>query len=60
MNRLTQKNLLKKKRGRKKKSELANENITTTIQDPETPVVATAKKRGRKPKGGKIIKNYLK
>lgn len=45
---------IKKKRGRKKKSEVANENITTTIQDSETPVVATAKKRGRKPKGGKL------
>ena len=41
---------IKKKRGRKKKSELANENITTTIQNPDPSVVTTAKKRGRKPK----------
>ena len=45
---------IKKKRGRKKKSELANENITTTIQNPDPSVVTTAKKRGRKPKGGKL------
>ena len=45
---------IKKKRGRKKKSELSNENITTTIQESDTPVVTTAKKRGRKPKGGKL------
>ena len=42
----------KKKRGRKKKD--ANvENITITIETATEPPVA--KKRGRKPKGGKII-----
>lgn len=52
---------IKKKRGRKKKSELnadqTNPNITITLEDaPTTDAVApVAKKRGRKPKGGKLI-----
>ena len=43
--------VVKKKRGRKKKSELANESEKTVPQEPVVP-----KKRGRKPKGGKLIK----
>ena len=64
---------LKKKRGRKKKSEIEaekiGENITISIEEPvvgsndiQNPNAnemaaepATAKKRGRKPKGGKLI-----
>lgn len=52
---------LKKKRGRKKKSDLDAENqtanITITIEDDSQSVIepASAKKRGRKPKGGKLI-----
>lgn len=42
---------IKKKRGRKKKSELATENITSSVEEKEP---AVAKKRGRKPKGGKL------
>jgi hypothetical protein len=45
---------IKKKRGRKKKSELAAENITSSIEEPAPVTVPTAKKRGRKPKGGKL------
>jgi hypothetical protein len=43
--------VVKKKRGRKKKSELANESEKVVPQEPVVP-----KKRGRKPKGGKLIK----
>jgi hypothetical protein len=43
---------IKKKRGRKKKSELLAIEENTTQQTSEEPVV---KKRGRKPKGGKLI-----
>ena len=43
--------VIKKKRGRKKKSEIDNE-INTVVKDPEPHV---PKKRGRKPKGGKIV-----
>lgn len=58
---------LKKRRGRKKKNDdlippVANDienNITVVIEEPEiatpTPVETVAKKRGRKPKGGKLI-----
>ena len=46
---------IKKKRGRKKKSDLAPENVSTSIEEIQEVVVTTAKKRGRKPKGGKII-----
>jgi hypothetical protein len=55
---------LKKKRGRKKKSEIESENqnanITITIEDVPTEShhvseTTAAKKRGRKPKGGKLI-----
>jgi hypothetical protein len=48
---------LKKKRGRRKKSETVaqevHENITTVIEEVVSEPVA--KKRGRKPKGGKLI-----
>lgn len=47
---------VKKKRGRRKKSDVSQEvpeNITTVIEDVVTEPVA--KKRGRKPKGGKLI-----
>jgi hypothetical protein len=40
----------KPKRGRKKKSDLDKANITIEIKEPKVP-----QKRGRKPKGGKII-----
>ena len=46
--------VVKKKRGRKKKSELANEPEKTVPQEPAVP-----KKRGRKPKGGKLIKKPI-
>ena len=48
--------VLKKKRGRKKKSDTneISSNITMTIEDSK-PSTDTAKKRGRKPKGGKLI-----
>ncbi len=46
--------VVKKKRGRKKKSELANESEKTVPQEPAVP-----KKRGRKPKGGKLIKKPI-
>ena len=46
--------VVKKKRGRKKKSELANEPENTVPQEPVVP-----KKRGRKPKGGKLIKKPI-
>jgi hypothetical protein len=58
---------IKKKRGRKKKSEIESEtqtaNITITIEDisrdtaaiPTTNEPSSAKKRGRKPKGGKLV-----
>jgi len=42
----------KPKRGRKKKSHLDKANITNEIKEPKVP-----QKRGRKPKGGKIITN---
>jgi hypothetical protein len=45
---------IKKKRGRKKKSDLAPENVSTSIEEIQEVVVTTAKKRGRKPKGGKL------
>src|SRR5210317_1893437 len=41
---------IKKKRGRKKKSELENQPVQETHVEPTLP-----KKRGRKPKGGKLI-----
>ena len=41
---------MKKKRGRKKKSELENQPVQDTPIEPPVP-----KKRGRKPKGGKLI-----
>lgn len=46
--------VVKKKRGRKKKSELANEPEKAAPQEPAVP-----KKRGRKPKGGKLIKKPI-
>jgi len=42
--------VIKKKRGRKKKSEIANEDTNAVETEPPVP-----KKRGRKPKGGKLI-----
>lgn len=42
--------VIKKKRGRKKKSEIANEDTNDVHTEPPVP-----KKRGRKPKGGKIM-----
>ena len=46
--------VVKKKRGRKKKSELLTEE-----QKKETEEVSLPKKRGRKPKGGKLIKKPI-
>ena len=46
--------VIKKKRGRKKKSEIENNNISYVVETvEEQPKIP--KKRGRKPKGGKII-----
>lgn len=42
--------IIKKKRGRKKKSEIENQPVQETPVEPTLP-----KKRGRKPKGGKLI-----
>lgn len=41
---------IKKKRGRKKKSEIENQTVPDVPEEPPIP-----KKRGRKPKGGKLI-----
>ena len=50
-NSITNTEVLKKKRGRKKKSELVDDALVSDIQaEPHVP-----KKRGRKPKGGKLI-----
>lgn len=46
--------VVKKKRGRKKKSELLNEEAKK-----ETDEIPLPKKRGRKPKGGKLIKKPI-
>jgi hypothetical protein len=51
--------IIKKKRGRKKKSELIIntnvDNITLIIEDVASSPESILKKRGRKPKGGKLI-----
>lgn len=51
----------KKKRGRKKKIPTGGENITMSIEPTQETVVTeqVPKKRGRKPKGGKIIVKEL-
>jgi len=46
--------VVKKKRGRKKKSELLSEQQVKEKEEPTVP-----KKRGRKPKGGKLIKKPI-
>ena len=46
--------VVKKKRGRKKKSELLSEQQVKENEEPTVP-----KKRGRKPKGGKLIKKPI-
>jgi hypothetical protein len=59
----TDSEVIKKKRGRKKKeTTVLSNNITIIIEEPEEPIAQpqqttepTTKKRGRKPKGGKLI-----
>ena len=46
-----------KKRGRKKKIEILNNNVQLNIIDNNVNTEKCVKKRGRKPKGGKIIVN---
>lgn len=46
---------IKKKRGRKKKVDTVENNTTVEIDNNEQPNTNIPKKRGRKPKGGKLI-----